>query len=87
MEKHPHAVAVSAVKGTGIPALLSELSTQLRPTREFVELKIPHEEAAVIARLHKVGQVVERRYTGKLAKFKARIPPHHHAEFAAFIVE
>ena len=87
MEKHPHAVAVSAIKGTGIPALLSELSTQLRPVREFVELKIPHEEAAVIARLHKVGQVVERRYTGKLAKFKARIPPHHHAEFAAFIVE
>jgi GTP-binding protein HflX len=87
MEKHPHAVAVSAIKGTGISALLAELGTQLRPTREFVELKIPHEAAAVIARLHKVGQVVERRYTGKLAKFKARIPPHHHAEFAAFIVE
>jgi GTPase len=87
VEKHPHAVAISAAKGTGIPALLAELGTQLRPVREFVELKIPHEEAAVIARLHKVGQVVERRYTGKTAKFKARIPPHHHAEFAEFIVE
>jgi GTP-binding protein HflX len=86
-EKHPHAVAISAANGDGIPALLAELGTQLRPVREFLELRVPHEQAAVIARLYKVGQVIERRYTGKLAKFKARIPPHHHAEFAKFIVE
>ncbi|MCC6822624.1 MAG: GTPase HflX, partial [Verrucomicrobia subdivision 3 bacterium] len=85
-EKHPNAVAISAVTGAGIPVLLAELGTQLRPVREFLELRIPHEQAAVIARLHQVGQVIERRYTGKLAKFKARIPPHHHSEFAAFIV-
>ena len=85
-EKHPHAVAISAVTGDGIPALLAELGTQLRPVREFLELRVPHEQAAVIARLYKVGQVIERRYTGKLAKFKARIPPHHHAELAKFIV-
>ncbi len=85
-EKHPHAVAISAANGDGIPALLAELGTQLRPVREFLELRVPHEQAAVIARLYKVGQVIERRYTGKLAKFKARIPPHHHAEFAKFIV-
>jgi hypothetical protein len=48
---------------------------------------VPHEQAAVIARLHQVGQVIERRYTGKLAKFKVRIPPHHHAEFAAYIAD
>ncbi len=65
--------------------MLAELGTQLRPVREFLELRVPHEQAAVIARLHQVGQVIERRYTGKLAKFKVRIPPHHHAEFAAYI--
>ena len=85
-EKHPNAVAISAATGAGLPTLLAELSTQLRPVREFLELRVPHEAAAVIARLHKVGQVLERRYTGKLAKFKARIPPHHHAEFAKYIV-
>ncbi|MFO1487132.1 MAG: GTPase HflX [Verrucomicrobiota bacterium] len=87
LEKHPHGVPISAFTGDGIPTLLSELSTQLRPVREFVELRIPHEAAAVIARLHKVGQVVERRYTGKTARLKARIPPQHHHEFAKFIVE
>jgi len=85
-EKFPHAVAISATTGKGIPALLAEIGTQLRPKREFLELRIPHEQSAVIARLHKVGQVIERRYSGRTARFKARIPPHHHAEFAAYIV-
>lgn len=85
-ELYSNAVAISARTGEGVPALLAELGTQLRPVREFLELKIPHEQAAIISRLHQVGQVVERRYTGKTAKFKVRIPPHHHAEFAAFIV-
>jgi GTP-binding protein HflX len=84
-EKFPHAVEISAKTGEGVPHLLAELGTQLRPTREFLELRIPHENADVIARLHQVGQVVERRYNGKSAKFKARIPPHLHAEFARFI--
>jgi GTPase len=85
-EKYPNAVAISAKTGDGISTLLAEIGTQLRPTREFLELRVPHEQAAVIARLHAVGQVIERRYTGKLAKFKVRIPPQHHEEFAAYIV-
>jgi len=84
-EKYPHAVEISAKTGEGVPHLLAEIGTQLRPKREFLELRIPHEHADVIARLHQVGQVVERRYNGKSARFKARIPPHFHAEFARFI--
>jgi len=86
-EKFPKAVGISATTGEGVSNLLAELGTQLRPTREFLELKIPHEQSAVIARLHKVGQVIERRYNGKTAKFKVRIPPQHHEEFAPFIVK
>jgi 50S ribosomal subunit-associated GTPase HflX len=70
-----------------VPALLDELGKQLRPIRKFLSLAVPHERPEVIARLHKVGQVLERNYRGKLARFKARIPPHYHAEFAPFIVE
>jgi hypothetical protein len=33
-----------------------------------------------------VGQVVESRYSGKTARFKVRIPPYLHQEFAAFVV-
>ena len=87
LERHPNAVAISAATGDGMPELLSELGVQLRPVRELLQLKIPHEKSAVIARLHKLGQVIESRYLAKSARFKARIPPHYHAEFAEFIVE
>jgi GTPase len=85
-EKHPHAAAISAATGEGVAALLAEIGTQLRPKREFLELRVPHEQAAVIARLHAVGQIISRSYRGPAARFKARIPPHHHDEFAPYIV-
>jgi GTPase len=85
-EKYPHAVSISAKTGEGIEPLLAEIGTQLRPVREFLNLRVPQEQAAVIARLHAVGQVVESRYGGRHARFKVRIPPHLHDEFAAFVV-
>jgi GTPase len=86
LERHPNGVAISAETGEGVPALLSELAAQLRPIREFLELSVPHDQSEVIARLHEVGQVIERNYEGESARFKARIPPHLHSEFAPFFV-
>ena len=34
----------------------------------------------------RLAQVIERRYSGRTARLKARIPPHLHEEFAPFIV-
>jgi GTP-binding protein HflX len=86
LDRFPSAVGVSAKTGDGIPELLAELGGLLRPVREFVELRVPHEASAVIARLHAMAQVVERNYDGETACFKARIPPHLHREFSEFIV-
>ena len=85
-EKYPHAVSISAKTGEGIAPLLAELGTQLRPIREFLDLRVPQAEAAVIARIHAVGQIVSSRYSGKNARFKVRIPPHLVEEFAPFVV-
>ena len=41
----------------------------------------------MVAKLHEVAQIVERDYSGEAACFKARIPPHLHAEFAEFVVK
>lgn len=87
VKQHANGVAVSARTGEGLPELLAELNNQVRPIREFMELSVPHEAAAVIARLHAVGQVVERDYNGEKAWFKVRIPPHLHSEFAPFIIQ
>lgn len=78
-------IAISAKDGTGLAALLAELGTSLRPIREFLVLSIPHTEPAVIARVHAVGQVMEKSYREKTTRLKARIPPQYHAEFAAYI--
>lgn len=84
-ERFPQAVAISAKTGEGIPELLNEIGLALRPIREFVELRIPHDRPEVMARLHEVAQVVERNYKGRAARFKARIPPHLRREFEPFI--
>ncbi|HEY6166804.1 MAG TPA: GTPase HflX [Verrucomicrobiae bacterium] len=86
LERFPNGVGVSAKTGEGFSELLGHVGGLLRPIRDFVELKVPHEKSAVIARLHAVAQVTERSFNGKAAKFKARIPPHLREEFAAFIV-
>lgn len=86
LEQYPNSVALSATTGEGIPALLAQLGSALRPIRDFLELSVPHDCAGVIARLHEVGQVVERNYDGDTARFKARIPPHLRDEFAPFLV-
>ncbi len=86
LERYSNSVGISAKNGDGISSLMSEVGTQLRPVREFIQLSIPHEKAGVIARLHEVGQIIERDYEGETARFKARVPPHFRDEFAAFIV-
>jgi GTP-binding protein HflX len=84
-ELHPHAAFISAKTGTGIPQLLEELGTQLRPVREQLELHIPHAESAAIARLHAVGQILDSDYDRpEAARFQALIPPHFRHEFARF---
>jgi GTP-binding protein HflX len=88
MEVHPNGVAVSALTNEGIPELLAELGALLRPVREFLELAIPHGRAAIISRMHQVGQVVESNYEdGDVARFKVRIPPHFHHEFEPYLVK
>jgi len=85
-DRFPDSVQISAITGEGIPELMAQLGAMLRPVREFVELSVPHDNSAVMARLHSAAQVVERSYDGETARFKARIPPHILPEFARFIV-
>jgi GTP-binding protein HflX len=86
LERFPHGVAISSLTGSGIPELMAELGSQLRPIRQFLELSVPHDRPGVIARLHEVGHVVQRNYNGPTARFKARVPPHLREEFAPFVV-
>ena len=85
-EEYAGAVFISAKTGAGFAELMDELSRQLRPIRRMIEVEIPHEQSAVIARLHAVGQVLDSDYEGAKARFKAMIPPYLRDEFSPFIV-
>jgi hypothetical protein len=54
--------------------------------RALLRLSIPHADAAVIARLHAMGQVLESDYSGETARFFAQIPPHLVHEFRQYEV-
>jgi GTP-binding protein HflX len=83
----PKAVAVSAKTAEGFPGLFSELGHALRPVRRYLEISIPHESSAMIARLHEVGQVVERDYEDTHTRLKVRLPPHLVNEYTPYIVK
>ena len=65
--------------------MIEELGTQLRPIREFVELRVPHGDSAVIARLHEVAQVTERDYAGQQRVSGRASRRIFRAEFAPYI--
>jgi GTPase len=85
-QQFPKAVAVSARRREGFEALFAELGAMLKPIRDFVELRVPHVEQRVIARLHASSQIVEQDYGGDLVRFRARIPPSVRHEFERFVV-
>lgn len=87
LETHGPAVAISAKSQQGFDSFLAELGTQLRPIRQFLELKIPQEKTQVMARLYEVGQVEDRRFEGNDAFFKVRIPPQCHHEFEPYLLK
>ena len=85
-EKYSNSIAVSAKTGEGFSEFMAELGKQLRPIRQMVELSIPHSKSNVIARIHEVGQVLERDYDGEEAFFKALIPPNYLDYFESYII-
>ncbi|MBM3823600.1 MAG: GTPase HflX [Verrucomicrobia bacterium] len=83
-ELYPDAARVSARTGEGFDDLLAEVGRRLRPVRDELELRIPPQQSAVIARAHAIGQVVESRYDGDHTVLRVYIPPHCRAEFEKF---
>jgi GTP-binding protein HflX len=86
LSRYAPAVGISAATGEGLDELLVQLALLLKPVRDYLELSVPHTHAPIMARLHAVGQVLERDYSGQTARFKVRIPPRFRSEFQHYIV-
>jgi GTP-binding protein HflX len=84
-DQYSNSIALSAKTGEGFDELMAELGKQLRPIRQMVGISIPHSKSDIIARLHEVGQVLERNYDGDEAMFKALIPPNYLDYFEPYL--
>ncbi|MGZ4115755.1 MAG: GTPase HflX, partial [Actinomycetota bacterium] len=83
--RFPNAVAVSALTGEGIDALLERLEGDLpRPPVELRAL-IPYDREDLVARLHRDADVLETEHTDDGTIVHARVGEREAAELAPFI--
>jgi GTP-binding protein HflX len=67
-------VAISARTGEGVGKLVQALEGALSSWRLRSRFRIPANESALIAEIHRVGHVLELRYEGNDAVIVAHVP-------------
>jgi GTPase len=75
LKRLPGSVAISARAGEGVNKLVEALEHALSSWRLRSRFRIPANESALIAEIHRVGHVVELRYEGSDALIVAHVPP------------
>ena len=85
-KRFPGSVAISARKGEGLNKLVQTLEEALGSWRLRSRFRIPSNESALIAEIHRVGHVLELRYEGSDASIVAHVPPHLEQKLAAYAV-
>jgi GTP-binding protein HflX len=75
LKRFPASVAISARTGEGVNKLVQALEGALASWRLRSRFRIPANEAALIAEIHRVGHVLELRYEANDALIVAHVPP------------
>jgi GTP-binding protein HflX len=75
LKRFPGSVAISARTGEGVNKLVQQLEDALSSWRLQSRFRIPSNESALIAEIHRVGHVLELRYEGNDAVVVAHVPP------------
>jgi GTP-binding protein HflX len=74
-KRFPGSVAISARTAEGVNDLVQALEHALASWRLRSRFRIPANESALVAEIHRVGHVVELRYEGNDAAIVAHVPP------------
>ncbi len=85
LQAFPHAVAISALRGDGIPELLQTVSEKLYATYEPIVVDLPYEEGGLIALFHEMGQVEEVQHHRGGVRIRGRVPGRLVARYAPFV--
>ena len=75
VKRFPGSVAISARTGEGVNKLVQALESALSSWRLRSHFRIPSNESALLAEIHRVGHVLELKYEGDDALIIAHVPP------------
>ena len=84
--EHAGSVAISALSGEGIDALLATVSDRLRALEVVVELVVPYDRGDVVAALHREGEVLVEAHEDGATRVRARLDDAGAARFREFVV-
>jgi GTP-binding protein HflX len=85
LQHFPKAVAISGLKGSGLPDLLQLVQQELYETYTPIDIHLPYQEGALISTFHEMGQVefIEHKRGG--VHMQGRIPGRLLAQFAPWL--
>jgi GTP-binding protein HflX len=84
VKRFPGSVAISARTGEGVDKLVHALQEALSSWRLRTCFRIPSNESALIAEIHRVGHVLELKYEENDALIVAHVPPHLEQKLARY---
>jgi len=84
IDEFDRAVAVSAVTGEGIPALLSTVDAELLRPMASIEVRLPYQAGRLISLFHEHGRVEYEEHLSDAVLLRGRIPRSLLDEFSEF---
>lgn len=83
-EVYPDAVAVSALKGDGLPELLHAIEDGVTTSMVSLAVFIPYKDARLLALYHEVGQVDEETHGESGIHVNGRLPARYAGQFRPY---
>ncbi len=85
LQYFPKAVAISAMKGSGLPDLLRLIQQELYETYTPIDVHLPYQEGALISTFHEMGQVEFIEHERGGVHMQGRIPGRLLAQFSPWL--
>ncbi len=86
LARHPDAVVISALTGTGVDSLLRAVSDRLRALTAMAELRIPFDRGDLLAAVHREGEVLVEQAGDDAWRVRARLDDAGLARFHEVLV-
>ncbi len=87
LERYPKAVAISALRGSGIDEMLRMVEGELYENYSRLSVQIPYSEGQLISLFHEQGHIEHIEHNRKGEFIKGMIPGRLMARYASFIAD